>query len=112
MGAFDFLYSDYPLDGAQTSDEYQTKDFECRFDAYKITRDGRLQVIRSIDAEEPDYFTLYEKIGKELMEEGAEWEDLNHRRGYIYFYNGVIDYFVNFASDGRLIGVLAKVRGT
>ena len=43
MGLFDTVKCEYPLpDPAHQDLEFQTKDFECLLDHYRITRDGRL----------------------------------------------------------------------
>jgi hypothetical protein len=43
MGMFDTLYCDYPLlDNEVQHESFQTKDFSCVLDTYRITTDGRL----------------------------------------------------------------------
>lgn len=43
MGMFDTLYCDYPLpDNEVQHEDFQTKDFSCVLDTYRITTDGRL----------------------------------------------------------------------
>ena len=122
MGMFDDIICEYPLPqpenpkGYVSNNYFQTKDFECLLDRYKIDKDGNL-LIYQCDKEwvagNPNSKTLMEKIGyfNETNERWIECKDITQKiRLYNYVHNndGEYDYSIDYSAtivEGKVTNV-------
>lgn len=97
MGMFDDIKCDYQLpDEGLEHDHFQTKDFDCRLDQYRITKDGRLELMQYDVTTVPDSDRLF---GYRMDRNEVQWIDVN-------FHGDLIMY--TYGRDGRFYEYLVR----
>lgn len=66
MAKYDNVICEYPLPGGVKLIEFQTKSTSCKYDTYKIDRDGQLWINHKIDDKSKDITWLALKISLDI----------------------------------------------
>ena len=112
MGMFDYVTCQYPLPGLADSSamEFQTKDFDCQMETYKISATGRLlkETYHIEDRSDPNALagSLKSILGCATRVKDGE-VDLNFH-GVLNFYDGWKDEWVEFNAkftDGVVVSI-------
>lgn len=87
MGMFDTIICEYPLPDGNTETSFQSKNFDCMMDTYKITTDGNITVFR-YDIEENGIEEMEWRAGlTKIKRVNKRWEIVPFH-GVFNFYGG------------------------